>query len=168
MALQGGSMLVPRWKMRSLLVSVLLLLFAAAAHGQGTPEAVVASFMDGFSAGDMAKSAAMNSAAGTSIIDEFAPYSWSGVKAFDDWGAAFEANSKALGITAPKVTLDAPIVKNMTDGRAYLIYPALYTYQQKGVAMREAGRIAIALRKEASAWKIAAWTWTGTVPEAAH
>ncbi len=137
----------------------------AATPGQPTPEAAVRTFMDGFNSGDMAKSAAMNSAAGTSIIDEFAPYTWNGPKAFDDWGAAFEANSKKLGLTEPKVTLSAPMVKNITSAQAYLIYPSIYAYKEKGVSMRETGRIAIVLRKEGAAWKIAAWTWTGTVPK---
>ena len=57
------------------------------------------------------------------------------------------------------------MVKNVTPWGAYLIYPSVYTYKLKGVSMRETGRVAIVLRNEASAWKIAAWTWTGTVPK---
>ena len=155
-----------RLPLRSLSLAVLVAACTAAVHAQATPQAAVTSFMDGFNTGDMAKAGALNEPA-TSIIDEFPPYTWSGPKAFNDWGAAFEANSKTLGLTEPKVTLSAPIVKNITAAQAYLIYPSLYTYKQKGVAMREDGRIAIVLRKEANAWKIAAWTWTGTVPRTA-
>jgi hypothetical protein len=150
---------------RTLAIAVLAYAAISAAHAQSTPEETVRTFMAGFNIGDMAKSAALNSSAGTSIIDEFAPYTWSGPKAFDDWGTAFDANSKALGITEAKVTLGAPIVRNATSGQAYLIYPSVYTYKLKGTSMRETGRVALVLRKEASAWKIAAWTWTGTVPK---
>ena len=106
-------MLVRRLKFRS--VAITALAFACtvvAANAQATPEAAVRSFMDGFNSGDMAKSAAVNSPSGTSIIDEFAPYTWNGAKAFDEWGAAFDANSKAVGVTEPKVVLGAP------EGRA--------------------------------------------------
>jgi hypothetical protein len=158
-------MLVRRLYIRTLPLAVLAFVCTVAAHAQSTPEAAVRSFMDGFNSGDLAKSAAINSPSGTSIIDEFAPFTWNGPKAFDDWSAAFDTNSKALGVTEPKVALGAPIVKNVTPGQAYLTYPALYTYKLKGISMRETGHEAIVLRKEASAWKIAGWTWTGTVPK---
>jgi hypothetical protein len=157
-------MLVLRLYIRALPLAVLAFGMVAA-HAQSTPEAAVRSFMDGFNSGDMAKAAAINSPSGTSIIDEFPPYTWNGPKAFDDWSAAFDANSKALGVTEPKVTLGAPVVKNVTSEQAYLTYPSLYTYKLKGISMRETGHVAIVLRKEASAWKIAGWTWTGTVPK---
>lgn len=158
-------MLVRRLCTRSLSLAVLAFVCALAAGAQSTPEAAVRSFMDGFNSGDMAKSAAINSPSGTSIIDEFAPYTWNGPKAFDEWSAAFDVNSKALGVTEPKVTLGRPIVKNITAEHAYLIYPSLYSYKLKDVPMHESGRVAIVLRKEDAAWKIAAWTWTGTVPK---
>jgi hypothetical protein len=161
--LRGESMLVRRLYICTLLFAVLA--FVCTAQAQSTPEAAVRTFMDGFNSGDMAKSAAVNSPSGTSIIDEFAPYAWSGPKAFDEWGAAFEADAKAVGLTEPRVTLSAPIVKNLTSEQAYLIYPSVYTYKLKGVSMRETGHIAIVLRQETSVWKIAAWTWTGTVPK---
>ena len=157
-------MLVLRMHIRALPLAVLAFGMVAA-HGQSTPEAAVRSFMDGFNSGDMAKAAAINSPSGTNIIDEFPPYTWNGPKAFDDWSAAFDANSKALGVTEPKVTLGTPVVKNITSGQAYLTYPSLYTYNLKGISMRETGHVAIVLRKDASAWKIAGWTWTGTVPK---
>jgi hypothetical protein len=144
-----------------------LALCTVGVHAQATPQEAVRTFIDGFNSSDMAKAAAVNSAGGTSIIDEFAPFSWSGPKAFEEWGAGFEATSKALGITEPKVTLGAPVVANKNPGedQAYLIYPVVYTYKVKGAAMREPARLAVVLRKESSAWKIAAWAWTGTVPK---
>lgn len=115
-------MLSHRLGIRTAALGFLVFGWAIGVQAQATPQEAVRTFMDGFNSGDMAKAAAVNSAAGTSIIDEFAPFTWSGPKAFDEWGAGFEAESKALGITEPKVTLSAPIVKNVTDGQAYLIY----------------------------------------------
>lgn len=161
-------MLSHRLDIRIVVLGFLVFGCAVSGQAQATPQEAVRTFMDGFNSGDMAKAAAVNSASDTSIIDEFAPFTWNGPKAFDEWGAGFEATSKALGITEPKVTLGAPIVKNVTSEHAYLVYAVVYTYKLKGVAMREPARLAIALRKEASAWKIAAWTWTGTVPKPAQ
>ncbi len=139
----------------------------ATARAQAKPETVARQWLAAFNAGDMAKAGALNSPSGTSIIDEFAPYTWTGAKAFSDWAADFGADAKARGITDPTVVLAAPIVQNLTATQAYLIFPAVYTYKQKGVAMRETARHAIVLRKEGSDWKVAAWTWTGTVPKPA-
>ncbi len=137
------------------------------AHAQSTPEAVTQQWMAAFNAGDMAKADALNSPSGTSIIDEFAPYTWSGPKAFAEWGAGFEADAKTRDITEPKVTLGALVVKYVTGNQAYLTFPAVYTYKQKGVAMREVGHDAIVLRKEDGGWKVVSWSWTGGVPKAA-
>ena len=147
------------------LLAVFGFVFALGAQAQSTPEATVKLMMDAFNAGDMAKAASANASAGTNIIDEFAPYSWSGPKAFDEWGAALEADAKAEGITGPKVTMGAPLVHNVSEKSAYLVYPATYTYKKKGVSVREPARMAFALRLEGADWKIAAWTWTGTVPK---
>jgi hypothetical protein len=159
-------MILHRLDVRTMALGFLVLVGTVGAHAQATPEAAVRTFMDGFNSGDMAKAAAVNSSSGTSIIDEFAPYTWSGPKAFDEWGAGFDTASKALGITEPRVTLGILIVKNVSSEQAaYLIYAVVYTYKLKGVSMREPARLAVALRKESGAWKIAAWTWTGTVPK---
>ncbi len=75
-------------------LSVFLFALSLAAHAQSTPEAVIQQWMAAFNAGDMAKADAFNSPSGTSIIDEFAPYAWTGPKAFAEWGAALEADAK--------------------------------------------------------------------------
>ena len=150
-----------------LAVAVLAVGATAPAHTQSSPDTVVQGWLKTFNAGDMAKAASFNSPAGISIIDEFAPYAWSGPKAFDDWGATFGADAKSSGLTEPKVTMSAPLIKNLAATQAYLVYPSVYTYKLKGVAMREAGRMAIVLRKEDTGWKIASWAWTGTVPKPA-
>jgi len=53
----------------------------------------------------------------------------------------------------------------VSGDRAYVIIPATYTFKQKGQTLRETAQMTFVLAKEASGWKIHAWTWTG--PEAA-
>jgi ketosteroid isomerase-like protein len=149
------------------LLGIFLFVLPLTTYGQSTPEAVVGQWMDAFNAGDMAKASAINSPSGTSIIDEFAPYAWNGPKAFAEWGAAFEADVKTHVITDPKVTLGALEVKNVSPTHAYLIFPAVYTYKQKGVPIVEKGHDAIVLHKEGGAWKVVSWAWTGGVPKPA-
>jgi hypothetical protein len=149
------------------LVGALLVILSLTARAQSTPEAVSRQWMDAFNAGDMSKADAFNSPSGTSIIDEFAPYSWTGPRAFAEWGAAFEADANAQALTEPVVKLGALEVKNVASSHAYLIFPAVYTYKQKGVPMVEAAHMAIVLRKEGGAWKVISWSWTGSVPKTA-
>lgn len=150
---------------RAALLACFGLMGASALQAQSSPEETTRQWLAAFNAGDMAKAATFNSPAGTSIIDEFPPYAWNGPKAFDNWAAGFDADAKAKGITEPKVTMGAAIVNNSSATDAYLVFPAVYTYKQKGVSMRETGRDTVALRKENGAWKIVSWCWTGTVPK---
>ena len=149
------------------LLSGFLLALSLAAHAQSTPEAVIRQWVDAFNSGDMAKAGSFNSPSGTSIIDEFAPYTWTGPNAFAEWGAGFEADSKARAITEPKVTMGTPVVQNVTATEAYLVFPAVYTYKQKGVAMRETAHDVVVLRKEGGEWKVLSWSWTGGAPKPA-
>jgi ketosteroid isomerase-like protein len=135
------------------------------AGAQSTPEAAVRQYLAAFNAGDMDKVASFNSPSGMSIVDEFAPYNWSGAQGFSGWSAAFDANAKAHGITDPNLTLGPVVVNNTTASGAYLIFSSVYAYKEKGVTVREPGRMAIVMRKEGGAWKVAAWTWAGTVPK---
>jgi hypothetical protein len=155
-----------RFHVRALLTCAVFVC-TLAAQAQSSPEATARQFLDAFNAGDMAKAASFNASSGMSIVDEFAPYSWSGSTGFSDWGAAFGTNAKAHEITESKVTLGPILVNNATANQAYLIFPSVYTYKEKGVATREAARMAIVLHKEGGKWKVAAFTWTGTVPKAA-
>jgi hypothetical protein len=149
------------------LVGAFLVVLSLTARAQSTPEAVSRQWMDEFNAGDMAKADEFNSSSGTSIIDEFAPYSWNGPKAFAEWGVALEADAKTQGLTEAKVKLGTLEVKNVASSHAYLIFPAVYTYKQKGVPMVETARMAIVMRKEGGAWKVVSWSWTGGVPKTA-
>ena len=73
-------------------------------------------------------------------------------------------DAKAKGITDPAVTVGAPTRELVSGNSAYVIVPSVYTFKQKGVAMREAAQMTFALVKTAAGWKIAAWTWTGPDP----
>ena len=108
-----------------------------AAHAQSTPEAASGASWTGSILAIWQRPPPSTRPPAPTSSTSLPPYTWNGPKAFDDWSAAFDANSKALGVTDPKVTLGAPVVRNVTSGQAYLTYPSLYTYKLKGVSMRK-------------------------------
>ena len=128
--------------------------------------APIQKFIDSFNKGDTAGAMATHAAgADLAIIDEVPPFIWRGAKAFQAWSTALDAASKQAGITDQMVTIKAPTRTESSGDSAYVIVPAVYTYKEKGVAMREAAQMTFTLKKGASGWLIHGWTWTGPKPQ---
>jgi ketosteroid isomerase-like protein len=146
---------------------VLCILFAGAASAADPAlMAPIQRFIDSFNKGDAAGAAATHAATPElSIVDEVPPYAWHGTQAFDTWSASLEADSKKHGITDQVVTLGAPLREESDGDRAYVVVPAVYTFKEKGVAMREAAQMTYVLKKGADGWRIHGWTWTGPKAE---
>jgi len=152
--------------MRVLTVATLVCLalpgFASAQNTDAELIAPIQKFVDSFNKGDMAGAAATHAAgADLAIIDEVPPYQWVGAKAFQAWAADLDSDAKKQGITEPSVALSKPTRIEKTSDSAYVVVPAVYTFKQRGTAMREAAQMAFALRRGAGGWLIHGWTWTG-------
>jgi len=65
------------------------------------------------------------------------------------------------------VTISAPTRVESSGDSAYVIVPAVYSYKEKGVAMRETAQMTFVLKKGTSGWLIHGWTWTGPKPRRA-
>jgi hypothetical protein len=137
---------------------------SAAAAANAELAAPIHQFIDAFNKGDGKTAGATHLAGGVSIIDEVPPYIWQGPKAFETWAADLTKNDAAAGITDEKVTLGAVTREVVSPQTAYVIVAATYSFKQKGVAMQEPAQMTFALKKDAGAWKIAGWTWTGPDP----
>jgi uncharacterized protein YfaS (alpha-2-macroglobulin family) len=103
---------------------------------------------------------------------EFPNFAWGrregrGAKAFQAWAADLDSDAKKQGITEPSVALSKPTRIERTSDRAYVVVPAVYTFKQRGMAMREAAQMTFALSRDASGWLIHRWTWTGPKPQKA-
>jgi hypothetical protein len=124
--------------------------------------APIIKFLDAFNKGDMTGATATHASdADVMIIDEVSPFVWRGAQALKTWAADLEADAKKHGLTDQKVTL-SPATRVETNGpNAYVVVPALYTFKEGGVAMRESGQMTFALKKAAAGWLIHGWTWTG-------
>jgi hypothetical protein len=121
-------------------------------------------FVDSFNKGDEAAAAATHVESDLVIIDEVPPFIWQGRDAFKNWTRDLATNDTSLGITDQAVTLGATTRVESAADRAYAVVAAVYTYKQKGVAMREPAQMTFVLRKEHAEWRICAWTWTGPKP----
>jgi ketosteroid isomerase-like protein len=124
--------------------------------------APITRFLEAFNKGDAAGAAATHAAdADLAIIDEVPPFSWRGAQAFKTWAADLERDETKRGVTDQKVSLGAA-TRVETDGTAaYVVVPSVYTFKQKGVAMRETAQMTFTLKKGADGWLIHGWTWTG-------
>lgn len=61
----------------------------------------------------------------------------------------------------------APVQTARLDGRtAYVIAPVLYAYENRGAVAVEPARMAITLRLENGAWRVAGWAWAKGSPPA--
>lgn len=151
--------------MKYLVIAVLVACapITAAPAATDTPIAAVNQFLDAFNKGDVATAAAAHTDAPV-IVDEFAPHLWSGTGALTNWAKDYDTDAKARKITEPAVALGTPDVNTSDGTTAYVVVPSTYTFKQNNVAMRQPAHMAFALTKTTDGWRIAAWTWAGTVP----
>ena len=158
--------------MRDLTVGIVVCLLMGAAAGAQTPDpqliAPIQKFLDSFNKGDIAGAAATHAAeADLVILDEVPPFLWRGARAFQQWSTDLDNDAKKKGITDQMVKIGAPTRTETSGDQAYVVVPAVYTFKERGVAMRESAQMTFALRKGSSGWLIHGWTWTGPKPKGA-
>ncbi len=156
--------------MRYPIIGAVVWAFMGAAASAQPPEAQlmapIQKFIDSFNKGDVAGAAATHAAAADlAIVDEVPPHFWRGEQAFQAWSADLESDAKKRGITEPWVTISAPTRVEANGDQAYVVVPAVYTFKERGVAMREAAQMTVVLKKGAGGWLIHGWTWTGPKPQ---
>ena len=145
--------------------AVLLLAFAppAFAAADAGVESAIRGFSEALHSGD-GKAAKAFLTKRVAILDETPPYYWGGTNAFDAWQGDVAKAYKEEGIEPVDADLGKTTRMEVFGTHAYAVVPANFTYRKKGVAMRETADLTFVLTKEAKAWKITSWTWTG--PEA--
>ncbi len=148
-------------KLSSLLLAAVVCVAApvvSARDHYAAVEAPIRAMMDGFNKGDIGAVKALHVEAPT-IVDNVAPFRWSGPNAFDEWLAALGKWETSEGITGGKVTF-APVVDEVVQGnRAYVVTRCTYVFKQKGHVMREDGYTSFVLVRTAAGWKVESWSW---------
>jgi ketosteroid isomerase-like protein len=150
----------------ALLASILI----APAVRAATPADVAAplhKFIDAFNAGDTKTAFALYATGNITVVDEYAPYSWVGPHAGQDWAASYDKHAAATGVTDGKVTYGKTTRTVIEGDLAYVVIPTVYLYKEHGKPMQEEGQITAVLHSEAGGWKIRSWTWTGVNPHLA-
>ena len=145
---------------RAAMLMAAALVTAPALAADADVQKPIVQFVESFNKGDMAGAQAAM-AAELTIADEVAPFLWHGKDAFARWGADYEVDAKAKGITDPGVTIGAATRELVSGNNAYVIVPSVYRFKEKGVQMSETAQMTFVLHKEATGWKISGWTWTG-------
>lgn len=137
------------------------LLMATPAFGSERSEvmAPIHAFIGGMDKNDM-KTAAAAYTASPVILDEFAPYHWSGPTAFADWGADFGKDSAAHGVTQPKLMIGKAKRIRIEGDHAYVVVPTDYSFKAKGKTVVEHALMTYTLDKTPSGWKIAGWAFS--------
>ena len=140
------------------LVAVVCLAPSAVVARDAAIGVTIQRMMDGFNTGDIAAVKALHVASPT-IVDNVAPFAWSGPDAFDRWLADLGKAETAEGKSGGRVTF-APIVDEIVRGeRAYVVARSAYAYTQRGHKMRETGFTAFVLVKSGAGWKVESWAW---------
>ena len=98
------------------------------------------------------------------IVEDLAPYRWTGPEAGGQWLAAMGANAARLGVTVIAMTPGEPQRTEVDGEHGYCIVPGRVTLRGPDVHLAEEGLITFAMRAEAGVWKISAVTWTGARP----
>jgi hypothetical protein len=141
------------------------LVFAAPAQAGPAEDAtaVLTSTLDRFNAGDIAAflQAHQDSAA---IVDEFAPYAWSGSGSAQRWVGDYARDAEARGISGGRVDYSAPVQANSDGTNAYIVLPTVYRFVQRGTRMAGRGSMTFVMTRDGTNWKIASWTYSGATP----
>ena len=146
-------------KILSILIAFAALLIAPMASARDAGIATtIRTMMDGFNKGDIAAVKAVHVTDPT-IIDNVAPFAWSGTGSFDKWLGDLGKSEAAAGKSEGKVWFGDSVDEQIAGGQAYVVAPCTYTYKQGGKTMRESGFIAFVLVKAGATWKVASWSW---------
>jgi hypothetical protein len=98
------------------------------------------------------------------IVEDIAPFRWTGSEAGAQWLTAMGANAQRLGVTSITMTSGEPRRVEIEGDHGYCIIPGIVTLEGPAVALREDGLITFAMRFASGQWRISALTWASGRP----
>ncbi len=123
------------------------------------PMAAVLQYVDAFNSGDR-KAMAATCADAMQILDGMSPHVWQGPTASDDWYRDVLTEGEHVGASGYQITLGEPRHVDVTAGNAYVVVPAIMTFEIQGKRVTQTGSIfTVALRKLGTQWRLTAWAW---------
>ncbi|HEV2740522.1 MAG TPA: hypothetical protein VGU66_18325 [Candidatus Elarobacter sp.] len=95
----------------------------------------------------------------STVVDEFAPYSWSGADTCVRWSAAFKTFMRQVKMSDPKGTVAPHPFIDVTGNHAYVVAKVKFVAMMSGKPVSEEGTWAFVLAKSGAAWKITSLAW---------
>jgi hypothetical protein len=117
---------------------------------------IEATLRKAFAAANAGDTAGMNIAPGGVVIDEFAPFHWTG---FGGWGPAYAAYNAQNAVTGARTTILGFRHINVSGTHAYAVLRVAYTYKEHGKPRKEAGTEVFVLEKGATGWQSNSFAW---------
>lgn len=127
--------------------------------------AAVGRILDRFNGGDAQAFVAAH-ADNALIVDEFAPYQWSGARVAERWLRDYGKDAAKRGISGGRVDHGAPLQASSDGAHAYVVLPTTYRFTQNGKPMAGKGSMTFVMVKSGAEWKILSWTYSGATPSA--
>lgn len=151
---------------RIIFLIMLSLLVSAPATASFSDEAThaVTNILDKFNAGDIDAFLAAHQPDAV-IVDEFAPYVWTGASSARRWADDYGKDAQANGISGGRVDYGKPLQANSDGNSAYIVLPTTYSFLRKGKKMAGEGSMTFVMTRMGADWKIASWTYSGAAPK---
>ena len=96
------------------------------------------------------------------IVDEFAPFEWSGPGAARRYAAGVQADYLKDNVRDTQVAIEDPRYFDVKGGMAWASVPATFSYLFAGKRTSEVGMFAFVLVKSGDAWKVKSSSWAIT------
>lgn len=93
------------------------------------------------------------------VVDDFAPYRWTGPHAARQWWTAIDALFRKAGITKFHATASPVTQYSLSGDAAYVVVPLAVSYTLKGKAARSTGLWTCVVHRSGAAWRVAVAAW---------
>ena len=148
---------------RAFVASLSIFVAAAGPAGvQAAPQddvrATVQRMVEAMNTGDFTTALSLCSSA--TIIDQVAPYVFTGADGCTRWIGAVRASIGDLGITAMNVTVDPPMSIDVHDTSAYIVSPMRLAATMKGERVLKNAIGTFVLARGADGWKFTQIVWS--------
>jgi hypothetical protein len=99
------------------------------------------------------------------IIEDIAPFQWSGASAVADWLSAMGANAASLGASLIEMTLHSVERLEIQANCSYAWFPGTLRMSVTGGELHAKGVLTLVLVKDSSCWLIDTLVWSGAKPQ---
>lgn len=93
------------------------------------------------------------------VVDDFAPYRWTGPHAARQWWTAIDALFTKAGITKFHATASPVTQYSVSGDAAYVVVPLAVRYALKGKAAESTGLWTCVVHRSGAGWRVAVAAW---------